>query len=117
LYFIVSAFSLSTALLTSTFGFSGYSTFYWLNIFYLSVVVGTLGTTFYFISAKEIGSVRTGSFTFLVPLFALFLSWLILGERPHISSIIGGGFALCAVYLINYKSRFIQNSEKNSGGL
>lgn len=107
LYFIVTILALAASLLTGSLGFRGFGGFYWLNIFYLSVVVGTLGTTLYFISAKAIGSARTGSFTFLVPLFAIFLSWLILGEAPHITSLIGGACALSAVYLINYKNRSI----------
>jgi drug/metabolite transporter (DMT)-like permease len=77
----------------------------WANIAFLAAGVGTLATTVYFVAARDLGAARAGSFTFLIPAFALFLSWLFLGEVPEWSSVLGGALALFAVYLINRVKR------------
>ena len=77
----------------------------WANIAFLAAGVGTVATTVYFVAARDLGAARAGSFTFLIPAFALFLSWLFLGETPQWSSVIGGTLALSAVYLINRVKR------------
>jgi drug/metabolite transporter (DMT)-like permease len=74
---------------------------FWANTFYMGIVNGTLATTVYFVASRELGSSRTSSFTFLVPVFALILSGLFLGETPEPASLIGGALALSAVYIIN----------------
>lgn len=74
---------------------------FWGNLLFLSVVSGAGATTVYFFAAERLGSYRSSSFAFLVPTSALFLSWLFLGESPHISTLVGGTVAVCAVYLIN----------------
>ena len=74
---------------------------FWVNTVYMGVVNGTLATTSYFVASRTLGAGRTSSFTFLVPVFALILSALILGESPEPSSLIGGALALAAVYIIN----------------
>lgn len=101
LYGSLTVVTLFAALATGTFGLRGYGFGFWFNIVYLAIVVGTLGNTFYFIAARRIGTARTGSFTFLVPVFAMILAWLVLGEKPHLSSVFGGSLSLFAVFLIN----------------
>lgn len=76
---------------------------FWGIIFYLSIFAATFGATVYFMAAAKIGSGRASSFTFLVPASAMLFSWLLLGEVPQLSTIIGGLIALFAVYLLNRK--------------
>ncbi len=57
--------------------------------------------TVYFIAAERLGSYRTSSFVFIVPLSAMLLSWLFLSEVPAITTLIGGSVAVAAVYMIN----------------
>jgi drug/metabolite transporter (DMT)-like permease len=85
------------------FAFSEMAPSFWLNILYLSVGVTTFATTAYFFAATKLGANKTSSFIFLVPTSSVFLSWLILDEVPSLTTIIGGLFALVAVYLINFK--------------
>jgi drug/metabolite transporter (DMT)-like permease len=81
--------------------FAQYSTGFWLNIVYLSIFSSSIASTLYFFSTKRIGTGRAASFTLLVPAIAVVLSWLILGEVPLPLTLVGGAFALSAVYLIN----------------
>ena len=50
-----------------------------------------------------IGSHETSSFMYVVPVSAVGFSVLFLGEPLAISTILGGGFAILGVYLINQK--------------
>ncbi|QOP46672.1 DMT family transporter [Sulfurimonas paralvinellae] len=76
---------------------------FWTAMIYLAVFGQTIATTIFFISSGRLGSEKTSSYMFLVPLFALFSAWLILDEpmQPHI--IIGGAISMLAVYFINKK--------------
>ena len=76
---------------------------FWGIIFYLSIFATTFGATVYFTAAGKMGSGRASSFIFLVPTSAMFFSWLLLGEVPQLSTIIGGLIAIFAVYLLNRK--------------
>ncbi len=80
-----------------------YTTGFWINTLYLAVVAGTIAGGMYFHASKVIGSARAGTFTFIVPGMALLFSFLFLNEIPQISTIIGGGLAVGAVYIINMK--------------
>lgn len=83
-----------------SFGFN-----FWLNIFYLSTVSTTFGTTIYFIASSRLGSGVASSFIFIVPVSAMLSSWFFLGEVPQNTTILGGLIALGAVYLLNRSSK------------
>ena len=78
---------------------------FWLNLVYLSLFATTFATTIYFFAAAKIGSHRASSYIFLVPFSAVLISWMVLDERPKISTILGGIIAVFAVYLINAGTR------------
>ncbi len=80
---------------------------FWLSIFYLSVISTTFGTTVYFYAATRLGSDIASSFIFIVPLSAYISSLLIMDELFQIPVIVGGCFAIIAVYLINSGKRQI----------
>jgi len=83
------------------FDFSRMTPSFWINILFLGFIVGTFATTLYFRATQKLGPGRGASFTFLVPLFALLLSWAILGEVPSWSTLTGGALALAATAIIN----------------
>ena len=74
---------------------------FWIALIYLAVLGQSVATTIFFMASGKLGSEKTSSFMFLVPLFALFTAWLLLDEamQPHI--LIGGTLSLFAVYFIN----------------
>ncbi len=78
---------------------AGYA--FWLNMFYLSAVVTTFGTTVYFYASSKVGANKASTMTFLVPSSAVLISWMALGEQPKLSTVFGGLLALSAVYIIN----------------
>jgi drug/metabolite transporter (DMT)-like permease len=73
---------------------------FWFNIFFLAIVATTFATTVFFLGSRKLGSGKAGSFTFLVPINAVFLSYIFLGEIPGLYTILGGFLAMIAVYII-----------------
>lgn len=73
---------------------------FWINTLYLALLSGTFGTTVYFEAARRVGGARASSFSFLVPVSALVLAFLLLGEVPQWTSLAGGALSIGAVLLI-----------------
>lgn len=78
---------------------------FWANMVFLSIFAVSFATSMYFVASKRLGAGRAGAFTFLVPMTAAILSFFFFGEVPKITTIIGGVFALTAVYMINYTKK------------
>lgn len=81
---------------------------FWWNLAYLSFVGTTFGTTAYFLSTNRLGAAKGSSFIFLVPVNAVGLSFLILGEKPKSFTLIGGALAIGAVYIIHKGSKAVK---------
>jgi len=77
---------------------------FWVSLLYLAIFGQTIATTIFFMASGKLGSQRTSSFMFLVPIFALFSAWLILNEQMQMHIIIGGTISMLAVYFINKKN-------------
>lgn len=76
---------------------------FWIALIYLSVFGQTVATTIYFMVSGKLGSQETSSYMFLVPIFALVIASLVLGEEMQTHIIIGGMISLIAVYFVNKK--------------
>ncbi|WP_324171916.1 DMT family transporter [Sulfurimonas sp.] len=76
---------------------------FWISLIYLAVLGQSVATTIFFIASGKLGSQKTSSFMFLVPIFSLFSAWLILDEVIQMHIILGGTLSLFAVILINKK--------------
>ncbi|WCL48768.1 DMT family transporter [Leptospira sp. GIMC2001] len=87
---------------------------FWFHIVYLAIVSTTFGTTVYFFASTRLGSRNASSFIFLVPVTAVFSSWLFLDEIPAISTLIGGALAIGAVSMLNRKSEANPNKVEDS---
>ncbi len=83
--------------------FSQNSTF-WVSLIYLAVLGQTVATTIFFMASGKLGSEKTSSFMFLVPLFALFIAWLVLDEPIQTHIVIGGLISIVAILFINRKN-------------
>ena len=77
---------------------------FWGNIAYMSAGATTFATTVYFIASTKMGSEKASSFIFTIPLTAVLVAWILLGEIPSLNLIIGGLVSTSAVYLLNAKS-------------
>jgi len=76
---------------------------FWTAMIYLAVLGQTVATTIFFMASGVLGSEKTSSFMFLVPLFALLSAWLILNEPIQIHIILGGLISILAILFINKK--------------
>ena len=76
---------------------------FWIAMIYLGVLGQTIATTIFFIASGKLGSERTSSFMFIVPVFALISAYFILDEPIELHIIIGGVISILAVYFINKK--------------
>jgi drug/metabolite transporter (DMT)-like permease len=77
---------------------------FWTALIYISFFGQTIATTIYYYASGKLGSGSASAFMFIVPLSALLLSWLILGEVPAPALVAGGAISVFAVYLITKKA-------------
>ncbi|PAF47216.1 hypothetical protein BKH41_08015 [Helicobacter sp. 12S02232-10] len=75
---------------------------FWLSMFSVTILSTTFATTIFYKGIKVLGVTQGGIFVLLVPVGALLFAWIFLGEIPKIHTIIGGGVAIGAIYLINF---------------
>jgi len=76
---------------------------FWSDMLFISAAVGAFGTGVYFTASSRLGAARASAFTYLVPVFALSFTSILLGEVPEILMIVGGFMAVAAVIIINRK--------------
>ena len=76
---------------------------FWMALIYLAVLGQSVATTIFFIASGKLGSEQTSSYMFLVPLFALFCAWFVLGEPIESHILLGGAISTFAILLINKK--------------
>ena len=74
---------------------------FWIAMIYLAILGQTLATTIFFIASGKLGSEKTSSFMFLVPIFSLLSAWFVLDEPIQMHIIIGGLLSIFAVLFIN----------------
>ena len=80
-----------------------YDWIFWLNMILVSTFSMSLATTIYFIGTTRLGSEKSSTFIFTVPVSAVGFSMIFLGESLHFTTAAGGVLAITAVYLINMK--------------
>ncbi len=78
---------------------------FWSALLYLAVFGQTIATTIYFVASGKLGSSQASSYMFLVPVFALLTSFVLLGEHVEWQVVLGGAVTLFGVYLINRSQR------------
>ena len=77
---------------------------FWIAMIYLGVLAQAVATTIFFIASGKLGSEKTSSFMFIVPVFALFSASIVLDEPIELHIVIGGLISILAVYFINKKT-------------
>lgn len=78
-----------------------YSIAAWLSIVYLGFFGTCIGFIWYYEGIREIGPSRAGVFINFVPISAVILSFLLLGETIDASLLIGAALVLSGIYLTN----------------
>jgi drug/metabolite transporter (DMT)-like permease len=80
----------------------------WMALVYLIVFATAIGQQAWLYGVKGIGPSRAGVFVNLIPVSALILSALVLGEHIGVKEVIGMTFILLGVWLVNWQSRQYQ---------
>ena len=85
-------------------------------VLYLSVLIGAVGLVLYLVLMGEVGPLKANMTTYLTPIVALAIGFVLLGERIHPLTLVGfgiivAGFALLesreiSAELIKYRSLF-----------
>jgi drug/metabolite transporter (DMT)-like permease len=73
----------------------------WLSIAFLSFLCTVFAFVIWFWALQKMEASQVGSFTYLVPLFGVSFSQVILGESITLALVIGGAILLSGVYIIN----------------
>ncbi|MEJ5242971.1 MAG: DMT family transporter [Desulfomicrobiaceae bacterium] len=73
----------------------------WGNIVFLGVLATGVAFTWYVRGIQAVGAPRAGVFINLVPVCAVLLAWMLLGEPIDSSLVVGGILVLCGVRLAN----------------
>ena len=94
-------FLAAPALFEGGFSFLHYSLLEWANIFYLGFFGTVLGFLWYYQGIQKIGPTRAGLFINFVPISAILLAFLFLGEPVTTSLLIGTVLVSSGVYLTN----------------
>jgi drug/metabolite transporter (DMT)-like permease len=76
-----------------------------LMILFLALGPGIIGQACWTVAIKGFGAARAGQFLYLVPPVAVAMAWIVLGEVPEITTVLGGVLALTGVILVNSKGR------------
>ena len=91
------------AIMDGIFANLGSYTFHdWGNILFLGIFGTALGFVWYYQGIEYIGATRAGLFINLVPISAIFMAFLLLGEPITVSLLVGTVLVLSGVYLTNY---------------
>lgn len=83
-----------------------------LGIFYLGFFSTAIALLIYFHLLREIGSVRTGAVTYLVPIFALFWDYVIFGNPPTGVQMIGMAIILLSIGFLRTRSSPVNHPEQ-----
>ena len=73
----------------------------WVCIVYLGALATALAYFWYYQAISVIGASRAGIFINTVPVFAMLMGFLLLGEPVHLSLVTGGLMVVTGVYLTN----------------
>jgi len=73
----------------------------WMALAYLGVCGSFLGFVWYYQGISKIGPVKTAAYNNLIPVFAMLLSVIILGESIELHTIYGSLLVIGGVYLVN----------------
>ena len=77
---------------------------FWFNMICISIISTTFATSVYFVGIKHIGTSAASAFVFLVPFFAIFLSYIFLNEEIYMTTILGTILSITAIYILNKKT-------------
>lgn len=73
----------------------------WASLAYLSLIGSALAFTLYTFALKHLSTTVSSLYTYINPIVAILLGWLLLGEKLSWMEAIGMSVTMCGVYLVN----------------
>jgi drug/metabolite transporter (DMT)-like permease len=86
----------------------------WAAIAYSGLVAIFLCFAIWYQSVKEVGSAKTGIYSNLTPILAIFFAGLVLGERLSALQAVGAAITLAGVYLTRSGYRFFERRNRGT---
>ncbi len=77
----------------------------WLAVVYVSLLAITVAYLLWYWGLRVLTPSQTAVYTYLVPVFGVLVSWLVLGEEPTLFALLGGVVIVAGVVLTNTSSR------------
>ena len=71
-------------------------------LFYLALGPSVIAVIFYYEAISSVGATRASQYMNLMPVFAVALAFIFLGEHPSSSLLVGGGLVTFGLYLNNF---------------
>ena len=72
----------------------------WLALLYSGAVAIALAYFIWYYSIRQIGNTRTAVYSNLIPVVALIIAWLTLGETPTLVQVVGAAAILAGTLLV-----------------
>lgn len=79
-------------------------------VIYLGIFPGALAYVAWAYVMSHGPAGRTTSFLYLIPVLAIGIAWVWLGEMPHLLSLLGGGIALAGVVMVSLWGKVPSNA-------
>jgi drug/metabolite transporter (DMT)-like permease len=76
-----------------------------LAVVYMGIFPGAIGYVSWSYVLSRIPASRAGSFLYMVPVVAIVIAWVWLGEMPALPALLGGVFIIAGIVLVNARGR------------
>src|SRR5690606_3467863 len=77
----------------------------WFSVLYVSLLAITVAYLLWYWGLRVLTPSQTAVYAYLVPVFGVLGSWLVLGEVPAVFALVGGAVIVFGVVLTNTTSR------------
>jgi drug/metabolite transporter (DMT)-like permease len=77
----------------------------WLAVMYVSLLAITVAYLIWYWGLRVLTPSQTAVYIYLVPVFGVLVSWIVLGETPTVFALLGGAVIVAGVVLTNTSSR------------
>jgi Permeases of the drug/metabolite transporter (DMT) superfamily len=74
-------------------------------VIFLAIAPSVIGQASWSYAIRHFGAARAGQFLYLIPPLATLIAWLLLGERPLLTTIVGGIATIAGVVIVNTRGR------------